>query len=383
MIAKTEKALVRGRIGLAVGVCAIVVAAVEITSRDSWAQSRTRESRSERCWSDKVGPFPKFSSSGAWTSEGHDLLLLDNYERTLVKYTAEGRFRGAIQSSLYSELQGGTPRAIVGDGKSFYIQVAPDRFVQVDDQYSYARVVARKSANGARILKVFGFAVAGEDVVAYSHVATPGGGDQGFVRFQKSAPEQFRWLLHPVSDGEERYFQLSMPYIAAIGDTAYILRMESLYSLFRNRKDEPDLHKLSALDPDKTGIANLTAPLPEFRGAQDLPAIMDALRYSKNLPVGIYAFEKRLFVLYRNWTGKRTEWTFLVVDPEKDEVVGRVEVRIDADHLTVVPGPKYWALVQKRNAEGMRDQEVTGLSFFLAQGLANLSAEQPTYVICD
>jgi hypothetical protein len=74
---------------------------------------------------------------------------------------------------------------------------------------------------------------------------------------------------------------------------------------------------------------------------------METIERSK-MPVGLYGWEGFLFVLTREPAqGGGTRWMIHKIDPRKDAVVGSSQIPTRANHLTVVPGPKKWAFLEK------------------------------------
>lgn len=331
------------------------------------------------------GPFPKFTGpGGVWAAGGTELLLLDNFERVILRYDSTGRSKGAILTSLAKHLQDGKPRSIAtSDGHRFYVQVDANRFALVDDRYSFQSVVARKSSADDIVRKVFIYGVTKQEIVAFSDVENIAKNtwNPGFIRFPAEAPESFTWLHKGVSYEEKLWYQLAMPYIVGLGDTAYVLRMTSPYALYRfDPKTDRDLQKLSALDPDRSSkTKNVLPQLPAFGGSADLAPLMEEIEHAEDIPVGLYGYGHRLYVLLRTWRGNHTEWSLKVVDPESDKLLGTVRLAVEADHLSLVPGPSNWAIIKKARPEGIRRQDVTGVTLFDGQALIR-GAALPTQV---
>jgi hypothetical protein len=57
-----------------------------------------------------------------------------------------------------------------------------------------------------------------------------------------------------------------------------------------------------------------------------------------------------------------TLWTATKIDPRADTVVWTTTIPLaKARHVTVVPGPRQWAFLEKSSARGLFDQDTTGL----------------------
>ena len=336
-----------------------------------------------------TGPFPKFTGlGGAWTSNGTELLLLDNFEQVVLRYDSAGRSKGPILTSLAKHVQGGRPRSITTiDGQSFYMQTDANRFALVDDRYSYRPVVAKKSSSDDLVGKVYIHSLTQEDVVAFADVQSTGGlkktWSPGFIWFPKENPESFRWIHKGVSYNEKLWYQLALPYVAGLGNTAYILRMTSPYALYQfNPAINQELEKLSALDPTPASRAqNLLPQLSTLNGPDDFNIIMKEIEHAQDLPVGLYGYGRRLYLLMRTWKGNHTEWSLKVLDPESDRLLGTVKLSVDAEHLSLVPGPSTWAIIRKSHPEGIRRQDVTGITLF--NGTALLRGDTLPASICS
>jgi hypothetical protein len=321
------------------------------------------------------GPFPKFTGAGsAWSSSGKELLLLDNFDRTVLRYSASGRSKGPILTSLAEHLRGGRPRSIATtDGQTFYLQVDANRFAIVDSRYSYKSVAAGKSSTDDIVRKVYNYGLTTSSVLAFVDVENTSKNtwNPGFIQFPRESLQDFTWLEKGVSYEEKLWYQLAMPFITGIGDTAYLLRMTSPYALYRyDPASDRSLKKLSVLDPTRTsGAKNILPQLPELSRPADLIAIMETIEHAEDLPVGIYAYGNRLYVLIRTWRGNHTEWSLKVIDPKNNRLLGTVRLAVEADHLSLVPGPSTWALIRKSRPEGIRRQDVIGITLFDGKSL--------------
>ena len=92
---------------------------------------------------------------------------------------------------------------------------------------------------------------------------------------------------------------------------------------------------------------DLPAPMPVLPRVgpdpEDLDAFYAALETS-SYPAGLYADEDSLYVLMRDARGDEPVWDLHRIDPQLDEVVGKVRLPTNAAHVSLLPGRRYWVL---------------------------------------
>lgn len=333
-----------------------------------------QERQSSGCQAIKrQGEWPEFTSSGAWSADGTQLYLLDQARRRLLEFSG-GKSQGVVYGELANRLALGSPRKIVSlEGGGFYIQTDENRFTATGTEGKVKDAVAGLSPSREIISKVYNFAVVGDEVVAFVDVkelnsrhSDKADWQQGFVVFPLGQPKAFRWLKKDISIEERKFYRLAFPFVAALGsDTAYILRMETRPELYRYTKGSDKLELVDAFKP-YTASHQLPA-LPPFREPSDVEQLMRVVERSQQMPVGLYAGSggRRLFLLERSWTGTKTDWSFVVIEPEDPGTeLRKVAIGIDAEHLFAVPGGRQWSLVSKAHPTGILSQEVTGIRLF-------------------
>lgn len=334
--------------------------------------ARAQEKQSSGCQPVKrQGEWPEFTSSGTWSADGMQLFLLDNARRRLLEFSVGGKSEGVVYGELAKRLALGSPRKIVPlEGNGFYIQTDENRFTMTGAEGKVKDVVAGLSPSKEIISKVYNFAVVGDEVVAFVDVKDlsarqpdKAGWQQGFVVFPIGQPKAFRWLKKSISIEERTFYRLSFPFIASLGsDTAYVLRMETRPELYRYKKGSGELELVDAFK--SYTASHLLPELPPFQQVSDIEQLMRVVERSEQMPVGLYAGSRgrRLFLLERTWTGSRTNWSFVVIEPDDSGAeLRRVAVGIDAEHLFAVPGGRRWGLVSKAHPTGILSQEVTGI----------------------
>jgi hypothetical protein len=311
----------------------------------------------------RQGEWPEYTSSGVWSQDGKQLFLLDNAGHRLLEFSVSGKSEGPVYGELAKRLALGDPRSITPmRGGGFYIQSDDNRFTAITGK-TLKDFVADRSPSGLGIVsKIYNFTVVGDEVVAFVDVEeSPNQFQRGFIVFLKDHPSAFRWLKKGISNAERTFFRLSFPYVATVGDTAYVLRMETKPELYSYKKGNLSLIPVDAFNP--YAEKHLLPSLPEFR-MQTFELLMRTVERSQ-MPVGLYGWGGRLFLLERSWTGKKTDWRFVVINPEDpDAKLVSIPIGVNAEHLFAVPGNLQWSLVTKGQLTGLISQEVTGIRFF-------------------
>jgi hypothetical protein len=97
-----------------------------------------------------------------------------------------------------------------------------------------------------------------------------------------------------------------------------------------------------------------------------------------SLPVGLYAWNDRLYVLSRQPGQGGTEWSLSEIDPGSETMV-TARLATSAPHLTVVPGPRQWAVLEKAAPIRLGNQPMLSLLLVPAEEISNLRDRR----ICD
>jgi hypothetical protein len=209
----------------------------------------------------------------------------------------------------------------------------------------------------------------GDDIVAFADLHGPGpeAWEAALIRFPLVNPGSFKVLQNTSmapTDDERTFYRAGAPYIAAIGNTVYILRMSRTIGLFKNERNSSALVSLGAY-PTTQSPLNVPHPLD----SQKFVDMMEAIEHS-TMPVGLFAWENSLYVLQRSPrspSSSGTRWTMASVSPENGEITGVAELPIHADHVTVIPGPEKWAFLEKGPVEAFGLQDIPRVLFVPAR----------------
>ncbi|MCP4546103.1 MAG: hypothetical protein GY835_06530 [bacterium] len=239
---------------------------------------------------------------------------------------------------------------------------------------SVARVVAALPA-GSRWdgdPPLYDWAIAGERIFGYGPVSTAPDGTQhlatlgeayqlGFfeARKEKDSPSlQDVKLMLPF----ENYipYILGYNYVATNELGTFFVAMESAPAIYARFPLKPESFvKLTSMAGGYDEIQIFTTHASEQRDTFELFAELERLR----IPVGLYGYGRLLYVLTRrpSTDGMKTEWWMHQIDPETDEILGRVRLPTSANHLSVVVARDNWFFFEKGPVEGGGIQNIDSL----------------------
>lgn len=332
------------------------------------AETAAREKRA--CLSVDTDEIPSWVTSGVWLDDS--LLLADVSQRRLVRVSKDGE-AGRFGLEIGDELSGpirikaNAPPAPSTAG--FVIELADGRLLPVDQSFRKRRdsplLLATLENEGRHIAALLDWVPAGEDIVGYADIdGTTGlvsGWTNGIVRFSLAKPEAFI-VAHerPFPDAMRVSMRLTYPLIASIGSTGYVVLMDERMGLWRLGPDDRDLQAMVAFPPS---LRTRPAPkLPGWLQREEYPEVMAAVEKAA-MPAGLWAWERSLFLLSRAFEGGQRHWYLSRIDPVRDEVLWTVPVPSTAHHMTVIPGPDRWALLEKGPVLGWLNQETDSILF--------------------
>ena len=325
----------------------------------------------------RTGPI--WTTSGAW--KGDELLLADNLNNSILRFSEEGRFLGSAPEALMREfsISGIRPYgsgymlsssggSIIWIDKDYYPVRRSATFTSVQKpttisirsrfDWSFVRPAATKSSGEA-------------EMISFSDVdSTSGITRTGFIRYSAQHPADVTLLAGGDRSGDEAaltFYLLGFPYITSIGSTAYAIDFaRGLPRLLKNRGSGDGLVDLNA-DLGTSRIA-----LPKFEGQKSVVALMQAVEKT-TMPVGLYAWEGFLYVLRHTGQAQGPTWTLQKIDPRDGVTVGETTLPLHASHVTVVPGKKIWVFIEKGSVLGFGNQVVQSAYFVPADLIFSMS----------
>jgi hypothetical protein len=119
---------------------------------------------------------------------------------------------------------------------------------------------------------------------------------------------------------------------------AYALRVD----------EEPFIQRLSGSGDRLSVFPDWPGPMPDLPPVSAMahyPAWWKAVEKS-SFPVGLYAEGPHLYVLVRLAATGGPEWELHAIDPVAESLLHSVRLPTRAAHVSLVPGPKHWALIE-------------------------------------
>jgi len=262
------------------------------------------------------------------------------------------------------------------------LEMETGRFVGLQDDLAVTRVTdifadGRKGPWSIR--SAYLWIPAADDLVAVGNLhndslpeADPHSYRRNFLRIPLSNPADYSVLVQgdgtepEIGNAEMMFYRLGHSYLASLGGVAYILRMEHDGKIWMTSPGSVELRALKSYKFDG-GLPIL----PEFATFSDVAAVFAAIEKSR-MPVGIFGWDSRLFVVERTPVEGRTRWKILEIDPVNDKIVGSAVIPVSASHLTIVPGKKHWAFIEKGHVISFGNQEIEGALLVPAENFATL-----------
>ncbi len=168
--------------------------------------------------------------------------------------------------------------------------------------------------------------------------------EEEFVEFRADprpgAPSALREVAAwPGLPGELGWFG-SASDLAATSD-----RAGSTFAL-RFAPDDPFIQELVGEGRRLEAFPDLPSPFPEsLRAAGGGWSGWGPLEAS-SFPAGLYADRDSLYILIRDATGDAVVWDLHRIDPERDEIVSKLRLPTNAPHVSLLPGPRHWLLLE-------------------------------------
>ena len=312
-----------------------------------------------------------WSTSGAWSADDQDLLVVDTYKNEIIGVSlVDGKTRRwteVVEDLGLRDLQ-----AWVQDPKQFRATTAGwllfdknqgAKLIQLDD--SLERIGAPISVQ-QRTLKSSGGPPANIELNWIYDFAEMARGVFAFADIKRSSVSYESAFLYFNGAGEHRIFSSvandhpvrglyvrNIRFLAAIEDRGYFIDMagESL-GISTVSLSEPLPRSLPFFPEQFDGRLDLTN-LAEYgpRKATEIYARQER----QAMAVGLYAYSNYLYLLGKEAIDDNgdTAWWLVKLDPRDGEELGRARLPTTAGHLTVVPGKGFWAFVEKAPVEGV------------------------------
>ncbi len=300
---------------------------------------------------------PHWTISGAWSSGGDKLFLVDVLRNSILEYDAEGGLVETIANRGFD-----LPVLIHGaESGLFWIEDEDGRLLLVDEEMRTRQEVDLKkeviSPLGS-LISVSGWAPLGASELVVFGDMRQGKESVGVVlRVPLDKPSKFEILREiPIESIAHRFFLIGQPYLAGVRGEAFFAIMGGDPEVFAS--DGRGMRGFRLIRKSETERQLLIAPHLPTRVTMSTTAPLFKQLEGAAYPAGIYGWKDSLFVLMRTPVSNGSLWTLLKIDPKTFGVVWDRRIDTQANHLVVVPGEKYWAFVEKGPVKGPGDQAV-------------------------
>lgn len=360
--------------GVGVGTASLSLAQVDISTR-----REVGNRPASVCREVVLSRKPGWTLSGGFTPDGSQLLIVDSLYSTILRYGNSGESLGPIREPVKALVADQMPVTGRPRGESFILEVTDGLMVMDSDLHPVAikRVQSnsqewRKSKSQEwRITGLWEWQPVGKsDILAFADIGEgpnpydPRHAKTAFVRFPLENPGQLTILQDfPVigTPNKGYYRSTYSSYITSLGETGYYLSMNDGLRLYRQEKGKIPEDISSTLPP------GLRAPkLPDWDHPQQFVDMMKRIERA-SMPVGLWGWYDSLYLLYRAPQGEGTRWTLYNIDPTRKHPQSSADLPISANHVTVVPGPKSWAIIEKGPVRAYGAQSISRVLFIPAQ----------------
>jgi hypothetical protein len=298
---------------------------------------------------------PGWAISGGFTADGSQLRLVDSLYWTILRYGEAGESLGPIDDPIKKTVRSILPVTGKARGQDFILEGADGLLLMDKNLRPTATKRMPSDPKGWTVTSLWEWQPVGRnDIVGFADIGhgidptAEGSSETAFVRFSLQDPGELHILgsRFPISGTQNKgYFRSTYTYITSLGEAAYYLSFNDGIKLYKQEGVGAPEDK-SVLLP--RGLNK--APLPDWHSRTDLKNMMKDIE-GASMPVGLFGWRdsKRdwLFLLYRTPQGSDTRWIIYRIDPTGKLPVSSADLPIRANHVTVIPGPKEWAILEK------------------------------------
>lgn len=274
------------------------------------------------------------------------------------------------------------PSAIATDRKNqrTWIQLVGGRFLELREDNALASTAKPTQLWGtqleenARLVAVLRWAIMGDRLVGYGNFRMSDAElKTGFyVTNLKNTSDAEVVVSYPESHQALTWYRMGYPYVATVGNRGYVLNVDGDLSIGQIRREKSsDRFSLEWFAGLPEAVPS-SVTLPTFTTPQDYIDLMEEVE-SMTIPAGLYGWNGRLYLLWRTKKADSQEWWLSEIDAESGVYLGQVKLPSTAEHVVVVPGPRYWALVDKGRIKGFGMQAVEGVTLIPSSMIENLS----------
>lgn len=331
-----------------------------------------RDENTNKCHVIPLDQALQWPHSAIWGSSGEYLLVVEALEQQVYKISPCGEMVTYLSERTHQQISPPSTRPIHlrRDGETHYLLEdktnlgnGSDRLIRFDYDGNVSSLITLKdsSMKNQSLGAIYDWVPIGKGVLAFGDIyhETSKTWMSAFVYFEPN--NKGYSFLGMGTQSRDRYFErnfyvLNLYYIAALGDTGYILNMHEKPDIIvvTLETDKPNIKHEQLKDlPEELGIIPNYEYSDEYGGtkATNFYRLIEA----SALPIGLYSWGDSLYLLTKsemdaNW---ETEWTLHELDPTNGEIRGSNILHTRSPNLLIVPGERYWAFIQKSQVQGI------------------------------
>lgn len=299
-------------------------------------------------------------SSAVYVPSLKKILVVDAALNRVVLVDRDGRVTALADPEVAKHAK--LPGLAAATPEGFVLKLVTPEILQLDTglHLRATKSLVAAGGRGPRLGAVFQMTVAAHSLVAYGSLRFSSFArdfEVGFFRASLSNPADVEMLL---AFGESSYYLLGYEYLAAIGPTAYFLRMGNEAQLYKAPASRKPVALSNPLPPPFRVVPRLQTRLD---GPADAPAHYAEIE-RLTIPAGLYGGPDGFIYLLTRQPGKtsgETDWWLYRLSPESGRVLGKGKLPTKARHLTLVPAADVWYIFERGKLDAIGSQRIETL----------------------
>lgn len=306
------------------------------------------------------------------------LLVVDTLQDKIMKVSSAGVVSQGLPEKITSAF--GAASASLRLPTHIHHSSEEDGFLILDDSHP-ARILHlntdlglvdeilvenRSLGNGVSLMAVFDFVVLGDGILAFADLLGPESGawESAFIYLGPSHSDisvnhQIFYRLETTSHPRNYYIR-NIPYLASIGSAGYILLMrEGRSSIGVVQPGTDGVRELEYFPEDfrSCPILKRDPRLPPTHGPRHATMSYETIEKS-NMAIGLFSWKGYLYLLAKEARSSNgeTAWWLITLNPKNGQEIHRLSLPALASHLTIVPGEKFWMIIEKDSVQGLGDR---------------------------
>jgi len=338
------------------------------------AEGRTVESRTARVDARRVplAPKPGWSVSGVWSEGGETLLLVDARDSQVLEYSKSGELQRRLTVPFKGTTVFSRPSWIRPWPGGYIVEQEDAGFVTVNPKFEARQgfdLVEATRGTELKSVAVYQWAPLGsKELVALGDVEL-GSGEwkTGLLRVRLGHPPRVE-MVHELPGKPEDLdmYLVGLQYLTSLDGRGYFVEMSETPPVLvevRPENGSTAVRSVPLFSQASRGEQPVFRPyLSELEAVNEVPGAFAELERSFMVS-GVYGWEGRLYLLIRRPRRgvEGSTWSLTRVDPESGVTRGRIDLPTTAAHVTLIPGPESWAVLEKGRVKGFGQQDIATL----------------------